>query len=321
MIKKEIIVKSILIISAVLIPGLALAQVSLLFDNGGNAYIPAGLSMNLTGTITNTSSTTPVYLTDLSDINLTLNDLVQEEGPEVDQSASWAFLPGMLSPGQQYHGPLVKVTTSTTTPPGIYEASYDLIGGSDASSNSLVTSQLIAVQVIATATPGTSSVLSTASTTPTNFSSFVGLQFPGGNSSSTTVGGLQMNGGTFSIPGFMPGPRLIKPADDSTVYWVSSGNLKIGMLSAAVFLSYGNKWEDIQTVDEGEFNNYATAKYIWLNGTGAIYKITNGVRHYIPSSVWNPAGIDSSQIINVNSTDFNSYSKGDNISDAAGLGN
>ncbi|MDE2312302.1 MAG: hypothetical protein KGJ93_04440, partial [Patescibacteria group bacterium] len=115
---------------------------------------------------------------------------------------------------------------------------------------------------------------------------------------------------------YVPGPRLIKLENDSTVYWVSPGGLKIPMISAAVFLSYHNKWSDVQTVGQEEFDSYANAQYIWLNGTGAIYKIDNGTRQQIAPDAWNNSGLDASQVIWVNRTDFNTYKAGPAITAA-----
>ena len=45
-------------------------------------------------------------------------------------------------------------------------------------------------------------------------------------------------------------------------------------------------------------------------GNSRIYKTEGSVKRFIPSTVWNPAGIDPSLIIDINKTDFNSYKTG-----------
>src|SRR5262249_53063589 len=139
----------------------------------------------------------------------------------------------------------------------------------------------------------TSSSSSSASTTPLVTGSVPsGLQMSGGglqmpanwqpptDSGSAPAGFFVGDNGSPSSGAYASGPRLIQLSGDPTVYWVSPNNLKIPMLSAKVFLSYNNKWSDIATVQQDEFDYYQAAKYIWLNGTGAIYKIniSNGTK-------------------------------------------
>jgi hypothetical protein len=147
-----------------------------------------------------------------------------------------------------------------------------------------------------------------------------GLQVPADWQPTTDNGvipdGLFVGDAPTAVTGmYQSGPRLIKLDGSDTVYWVSENNLKIPMLTRAVFLSYNNKDEDVQTVSQDEFDYYQDAKYIWLNGTGGIYKVDTGAKtkRLITSDVWNGSGLDAGQIINVNRTDFNSYKTGSKV--------
>ncbi len=85
------------------------------------------------------------------------------------------------------------------------------------------------------------------------------------------------------------------------------------MWSAAVFNSYNNKQADVATVEQAEFDNYPNAEFIRLEGSARIYKTEGQTKRFIPSAVWNPAGLDPGLIINLNKTDFNSYKTGANL--------
>lgn len=157
------------------------------------------------------------------------------------------------------------------------------------------------------------------SATSTDFSNFVGLQMPQGlpfdDTAVNGVSGVSPDGLMTFIPApqYPNGPRLIKLDGSNTIYWVSPNNIKIAILTRAVFLSYNNKDSDVQTVDQAEFDYYSAAKYIRLNGTGVIFKIEGNKKRAIPSAIWNPAGIDVSQIIDVNKTELSSYLTGSKL--------
>ena len=301
-------------------PLLTRAEVIIQFENGGNATTTQGTIVTLAGTINNNSTTTLVNINFLSDIFLF--PLVQSSSTAAEifpaeTAQSFDYLPESLGPGQQYQGPLVKVDIGATTTPLDYWGIYNLLGGDSIDATTSLASQLFYVHVIGLSPPAPTNPIQAPTpgqtATSTDLSSFSGLQMPGG----LQLPGMESNSvsGDFSV--FPTGPRLIKLQDETTVYWVSGNNIKIPMTSAKVFLSYKNKWSDVQTVSQQEFDYYQTAKYIWLNGKGAIYEIESGVKRYIPPSVWNPAGINPDKIIWVNKTDFNSYKTGQPVRNGA----
>lgn len=296
-------------------PRLAAADVTVQFSLGHDATATANSIIQLAGTITNNSTTTPFYGNNLFDLNIIPSNQIASVTPEsvtIDQASGSGYLPLIIGPGQQFSGDLLNVNISASATLGDYLGMYGLSGGSDANATSVLATQYFVVHVTGSvpAEPGSPTLSANGSSTTT----FVGLQMPGNSGSVQENFSISCSGGLCMQNAYSPGPRLIKLDGDSTVYWVSSNNIKIPMLSAKVFLSYNNQWSDVQTVGQQEYDYYPTAKYIWLNGGGAIYLIKNGIRRYIPSAIWNPAGIDASQIINVNKTDFNSYSTGPDVS-------
>ena len=75
--------------------------------------------------------------------------------------------------------------------------------------------------------------------------------------------------------------------------------------------SYGAQSSDAQTVGQDEFDYYQDSYYIRLQGNARIYFVKDGkVKQFIPSGVWNDAGLDGSQIVDVNKTEFNYYKTG-----------
>lgn len=294
-------------------PSLALADITVQFTGSGSATSAPGSIVNINGTISNTSSTTPVYVNQLFNLNIIPSNQIASTtsgAVVIDQVSSSSFLPQLIYPGQQIVSKLVTINIASNASPGEYLGMYGLAGGEDSNATSVLATQYFILTVTGNA-PAAPSGLSLTSGGTTSNNSFTGLQMPSDSGSITgefdTVNcstGLCMNAEVTTEP------RLIKILEDPTVYWVSENKLKIPMLSEKVFLSYNNKWEDVKTVDKTEFDAYQDAKYIWLNGKGAIYYIKDGVKRYIPSSLWNASGLGAEDVINVNKTDFNAYSTG-----------
>ena len=290
--------------AALAVPLVSLAAVTVQFSNAGNATTTPGSQVIINGTITSDAST---YLNSPANLSVTGNGQTTYGNPafpSINASTSATYLPMTVSSSTPYSGPLVAVDVPASASVGNYYGFYGIIGGSASTDSNVLTSQPFYLHIVSTGTATTSPTDS--SSTPAGLQIPLGMQIP--------AGAQDQNTSSFTV--YANGPRLIKLDGDGTVYWVSENNLKIAMTSAKVFLSYNNKWSDVQTVGQDEFNFYQNAKFIWLNGTGAIYLINNGVKQLIPSSIWNSSGIDASQIINVNKTDFASYKTGVKITSA-----
>lgn len=286
----------------ILYPALAWADVSVKLDP--IATTTPNSAVVITGTITNSDS---VNYTSLTESGLTASST--DIG--LDANGTSNYLPQVLAPGQQYQGPILKILVGGNAQTQNAQASYNIISSSAITATNTVTTLNMVIPIIASTTtvittPVPATTTTTTIATTTDFSNFVGLQ----------------------MPQYQNGPRLIKLEGDSTVYWVSGANAKIPMFSAKAFLSYGNKWSDIQSVGQQEFDAYPTAQFIRLNGGGSIYYVGDGtpnsgdtgIRRMVPSEIWNSTGLDVSKLIDVNKTDFNTYKVGDNISALSDLG-
>ena len=78
------------------------------------------------------------------------------------------------------------------------------------------------------------------------------------------------------------GGRLIKVAGDPRVYVVTSAGFRRHIPSEAAFLSYGYRWQDIQTVGAATLSSYPTTALLKVAGDPKIYRAADGVRRWIP---------------------------------------
>src|SRR3989344_7532248 len=108
-----------------------------------------------------------------------------------------------------------------------------------------------------------------------------------------------------------PRVKHIKLANTSKVYYTTESGLKRHVLNSEVFLSYGNKWEDIIEVNQTELNAYNDSELIRLMGDYKVYKIENNQKRWIETAeIFNQLGFDWSKIAPVNQTEFYGYFTG-----------
>lgn len=286
------------ILATVILPKSAYADISISFSNEGNATATPGTAVTITGDLTNNATSSIVYLNSVSNLNIIPANTVATSSANlvaIDEAITKDFIPVMLNAGQKYSGSLVKVTVGALASAGDYLGMYTVNAGSSSATNEYAQTQYFVIHI-----PGTG-VTTVADTSTTNG---MNLQIPSG---------LLMTDNLNLTGVYINGPRLIKLEGTTTVYWVSANNLKIPMWTDAVFKSYKNNAEEVQAVAQEEFDFYQNAKYIRLIGNSRIYKTEGKSKRFIPSAVWNPAGIDASLIIDVNKTDLNSYKTGKSL--------
>lgn len=109
--------------------------------------------------------------------------------------------------------------------------------------------------------------------------------------------------------------KLIKEANSPRIYYVYSGiSARRWMPTAEIFLSYSNKWEDIETVDKAELDGYSDIKLIRKIGDYKVYYLENGVKRHITSpSVFALNGFNWNNIVGVNEIEFNHYKIGEDL--------
>ena len=127
------------------------------------------------------------------------------------------------------------------------------------------------------------------------------------------------SGLTLNALDLMPASRLLKLADEPTVYYVNQKGLKLPIPSAEVFLSYDAKWEDIEIVSAEELNFYLAAEYIKLIGDAKVYQLKNGVKRYLTQSAASTLKIFPEEVIPVNKTEFSAYESGETLGEAEAI--
>ncbi len=279
------------------------ADVVVNFANGGHATTTPGVGVSWNGTILNNGTSSVAFLNSVGNLTITPVSGMGTGTPVVtiDTAQASGNFPTMLNSGQQYSGVLLKIDVGSTAALGDYLASYTLNAGMASGTNEFAKTVALTLHVVGSVSQN--QPITTTTTTPDAGLQMGGLQMPSGLEYGDVETGM-----------YAQGPRLIKlEGGNNLIYWVSGNNLKIPVWTKAVLKSYNISEADVQAVSQEEFDYYSSAKYIRLQNNPRIYKIEDNIKRFIPSSVWNPAGIDPAQIIDVNRTDFNSYKTGKSL--------
>jgi len=101
----------------------------------------------------------------------------------------------------------------------------------------------------------------------------------------------------------------VKTANSSTVYYLDyKRGFKKAYVSAAAYLSYGNKWSSIKTVSKAELVKLSDVHLIKSKNSNKVYYITNGQKALIGSAQqFINSGFRWSDIVTVSETDINGY--------------
>lgn len=128
-------------------------------------------------------------------------------------------------------------------------------------------------------------------------------------------GNYYQEGASLDVQGLrIPSKRrfLAKSATEDTIYYINLRGIKKSIPSSEVFLSYGNRWEDVVTLQPEELNKYPTFHAIKLaGGDGKVYILEQGVKRWISSvSTFVQLGLSWEKVVDVNLVEFNSYLEG-----------
>ena len=98
---------------------------------------------------------------------------------------------------------------------------------------------------------------------------------------------------------------------DTRVYYITEGGLKRHIPNPTVFLSYGNKWSDVVTVEPFELSAIPDNILIREEGKPEVYKLENGQKRWIKTAeIFNRLGYKWDEIAPVNPVEINSYPLG-----------
>lgn len=107
---------------------------------------------------------------------------------------------------------------------------------------------------------------------------------------------------------------LVRATGDPKVYYVTESGMKRHIPTAAVFLSYGNRWEDVVEVSAIELNVIPDSTLVRAAGDPRVYKLENGQKRWITTAaVFTRSGFDWAKIAPVNQTELNAYPTGPDI--------
>lgn len=105
--------------------------------------------------------------------------------------------------------------------------------------------------------------------------------------------------------------RLVRASGDPKIYYITESGMKRHIPSAEVFISYGNRWEDVVTITSSELVTYMDSFLLRAVGGSKVYKLENGFKRWIKTAeAFNRLGYDWSRIASSNSTELNAYSTG-----------
>ncbi|MBI2676430.1 MAG: hypothetical protein HYX21_00540 [Candidatus Yanofskybacteria bacterium] len=105
--------------------------------------------------------------------------------------------------------------------------------------------------------------------------------------------------------------KLARAVGDVKRYYLTESGLKRYIPNDEVFLSYGNRNEDIVEITQQELNSYPNNDLIKTEGDEKVYKLENGQKRWIKTAgAFNRLGFDWSKIAPVNQTEINSYLTG-----------
>jgi hypothetical protein len=106
------------------------------------------------------------------------------------------------------------------------------------------------------------------------------------------------------------------PAKNPTIYYLTEGGMLRPILNDAVFYSYGNRKEDVITINQKEFNYYPRNQYIYLERPKLdrqIYQITGGMKRYLTPVAVRRLDLKEKEIAPVNQFEFDAYPEGETV--------
>ncbi len=105
--------------------------------------------------------------------------------------------------------------------------------------------------------------------------------------------------------------KLAKTASSPKVYYITEGGLKRWIPTADIFVSYGNRWEDIVTIPQWQLDSYPDNILVKLATSTKVYKLENGKKRWIETAAaFDRNGFRWDQIAPINQVEFDYYPLG-----------
>ena len=104
--------------------------------------------------------------------------------------------------------------------------------------------------------------------------------------------------------------------DTPTVFYLTESGMLRPILNDKVFYSYGNRKEDIITINQKEFNHYPKNQFVYVERpeiNREIYQITGGLKRYLTPVAVQRMNLKESEIAPINQIEFDEYPSGESI--------
>ena len=104
--------------------------------------------------------------------------------------------------------------------------------------------------------------------------------------------------------------------ENPKIYYLTAGGMLRPILSDEVFYSYGNRKEDVITINAKEFNYYPRNQYIYVERpkmNREIYQITGGIKRYLTPVAVKRMNLGEYEIAPVGQTEFDAYPDGEPV--------
>ncbi len=103
---------------------------------------------------------------------------------------------------------------------------------------------------------------------------------------------------------------------DPTIFYLTDSGMIRPMINDKVFYSYGDRKEDVITINQKEFNYYPRDEYVYVERPKInrdIYQITGGVKRYLTPVAVKRLDLKEKEIAPINQIEFDEYPEGEPI--------
>lgn len=110
---------------------------------------------------------------------------------------------------------------------------------------------------------------------------------------------------------YYPRAKVLRAHGDYKVYYITESGMKRHVPNPHVFLSYGNRWDDVIEILPQELDAYPNSTLIRAQGDMKVYYLENGVKRWIKTpQAFNKYHFNWSMIAPVNQTELMAYPNG-----------
>lgn len=109
---------------------------------------------------------------------------------------------------------------------------------------------------------------------------------------------------------------IVEGDETQTIYYLTEGGMIRPILNDEVFYSYGNRKEDVITINQKEFNYYPRNQFVFVEKPQIIrdvYQITGGIKRYLTPAAVKSMNLLENEIAPVNQIELDAYPEGEPV--------